>query len=137
MFSRSLVLVPLLVAAGAVFAQGELPPKMQGQWKASASGALGPTMIEVVRVQGPDKVDVKVTMIDVAARPPTAAGTRCSFTEAAVAERQSDAWKVQVQSQRCASFKLNIKWVQGKRRFEGDFSNDAGTTGSIFYEWIE
>jgi hypothetical protein len=93
-------------------------------------------MIEVVRVQGPDKLEVKVTMIDVAARPPAARDARCSFTEAAIAERQGDTWKVQVQSSRCASFDFTIKWVQGMRRFEGAFKSDLGAAGSLVYEWI-
>lgn len=136
MFSRSLLLVPLLMSFGAAFAQGELPPKMQGQWKSSGSNLLGATMVEVVRVQGPDKADVKISMIDVAARPPAAGDARCSFTEAAVAERQGDVWTVQVKSQRCASFSMTIKWVQGKRRFEGEFKSDLGASGSLVYEWI-
>jgi hypothetical protein len=134
--TRTLVLVSLLMACGAAFAEGELPPTMQGTWNASGSGVVGGTVIEVVKVQGPDAADVRVTMNDLAPRAPTAGITRCSFSETAVAQRQGDSWSVQVNSTSCANVSITLKWVQGKRRFEGEFKTDAGATGSLFYEWI-
>ena len=53
---------------------------------------VGGTVIEIVKVQGPDKAELRVT--------------------------------------------ITLKWVPGKRRFEGQFKSDAGVTGTLFYEWI-
>ena len=136
MLTRTLVLVPLLMSFGAAFAEGELPPTMQGTWNAAGSAMVGGTVVEVVKVLGPDKADVKLTMNDLKARAPAAGAARCSFTETGVAQLKGDSWTVQVQSQSCANVTLTIKWVPGKRRFEGQFKSDAGATGSVSYEWI-
>jgi hypothetical protein len=108
---------------------------MRGQWKSSLSGVVGDTAIELVKMQGPDKADVKVTVEEVLTRPATEGGGRCSLTEGAVAERQGGSWQIQVRNIRCASFSINIRRVDGKQRFEGSFTNDVGTSGPIFYEW--
>ena len=139
MLTRNLALVALLLASltsGAAFAQGELPPTMQGTWNASGSAVSGGTVIEVVKVSGPDAAEVRITMNDLAPRAPTAGAARCSFSEAAVARRQGDGWTVQVNSASCANVSITLKWVQGKRRFEGQFKTDAGVTGTLFYEWV-
>lgn len=135
MITRCFALTSLLCAFGHAAAEGELPQTMRGQWKSSFSGVVGDTAIELVKLQSPDKAEVKVTVEEVLTRPATEGGGRCSLTEGAVAERQGDSWQIQVRNIRCASFIINIRRVDGMQRLEGHFTNDLGASGPISHEW--
>jgi hypothetical protein len=134
MLTRFLVLVSMF-AFGHAFAQEVFPATMKGQWKSSSSGAVGETVIELVKLQDPARAEVKVTFKDVTTRPPSEGGSRCSLTEPASAVREGETWQIRVKNFRCASFSVSIRRVEGKQRFEGEFANDVGTHGPIFYEW--
>lgn len=134
MFGKSLTLVAAMLASTAVLADIDLPAKMEGKWRLM-SGITGGSVIEVVQVEGPDKVQVKVTMNDV----PSSHGAqygRCDFgTVSTVAERSAGAWSISAPSIRCPSFTINIRPVEGKQQFEGALSASPGGPGSITYEW--
>jgi hypothetical protein len=135
MLPRTLLLSSLAFACGAALAQEAFPSSMKGQWKAAATGVVGETLIELVKMQDANNAEVKVTIKEVYNKPLTEGAGRCVVSEKAVAVREGDQWQIQVKNFRCASFTLHLKRVEGKQRFEGDFSNDARTSGTVFYEW--
>lgn len=132
MFIRSLVLAALF-ASNAALADGNLPSKMQGKWTSGFNGAIGDTVIELIKTDGPEKANVKLTMIDAVDQHCRS----CNFGSVeTVAEMKDGAWRISAPSLRCASYVMVLKPVEGKRRFEGTFTGDVGCArGTIFYEW--
>lgn len=133
MFTRSLVLAAVLFTSNAVLADDNLPPKMQGKWTSGFDGAVGDTVIELIKAQGPEKASVRLTMIDAVDQHCRS----CNFGSIeTVAEMKDGFWRISAPSLRCASYVILIKPIEGKRRFEGNFTGDVGCArGSIFYEW--
>jgi hypothetical protein len=92
---RSLTLGVLLGTPFCVFAQAELPAKMQGQLVSAASGQIGKLAVELISMDGPETAKVKVTL-----EPATNFhGARCYFgTAEAIATKAESGWTINASS---------------------------------------
>lgn len=132
MHIKPAVVLAMMWTSALVWADSELPPKMQGKWNSSSGPGGGDAVIVLKKADGPDRADVTVSMDTV----PNGHGGFCSLdTVATIAERKDDSWQIAANNPRCSTFNIVIKLVEGKRRFEGTYTGSRGTAGSVYYEW--
>jgi hypothetical protein len=129
---RHLMFATLVLGCMSASAQSELPAKMQGMFK-TQSGKSGNASVELVKMESPDKARVKVNLTG----PLNAHGFACGFSAVETdAERKDGAWKFSFPSRYCQStWTITIKPVEGKQRFEGEFTTDIPNAGTVYYEW--
>lgn len=128
---RTIALCLLLATPCLALADGEIPAKMLGKW--SSATAAGNLIVELVSMDGSEKAKVKVT-IDPAMN---FHGAPCYFgTADTVATKGADgAWTMTAGKGRCPTYTIVFRPVEGKQRFEGQYTNDVGGQGKVFLEW--
>lgn len=129
---RILAMCLLLATPFVALADGELPAKMQGKYVSATSTGAGTVTIETVTMESADKAKVKVT-IDPAVN---FHGAPCYFGTAETSATRSDgAWTMTAGKGRCATYTITVRPVEGKQRYEGQYTNDVGGQGKVSLEW--
>jgi hypothetical protein len=83
-------------------------------------------------MESPEKAKVKVT-IDPAVN---FHGAPCYLgTVATVATKADGAWTLTAGKGSCATYTIVLRPMEGKQRFEGQYTNDVGGQGKVFLEW--
>ncbi len=108
-----------------IFAQ-PFPAKMEGRAPGQLGGPLGgKTYIEFVRMDG-DKAIVKFFV----------ASPNCDHgVVEGIAEKKEGGWEINAPGNRCASWLIKLKPVEGKQRMEGTWQATSGNYGTVYYEW--